>query len=76
MATVKQVRAKMVCVSVAPTGDTFTVRLSPVVGGSEENERFYKYTPGGTVSLEVLNEETAAHFEPEKEYYVDFSKAK
>lgn len=71
-----KVRAKMVCASVAPTGDTFTVRLSPVVGGSEENDQFYKYTPGGIVSLEVLSEETANHFEQGQEYYVDFSKAK
>lgn len=70
-----KVRAKMVCSSVGKTGDTFSVQLSPVVGGSEENEQFYKYTPGGTVFLEVLSEETASHFEQGQEYYVDFSKA-
>jgi hypothetical protein len=32
----------------------WSVRLSPVVGGSEESDQFYKYTPGGIVALEVL----------------------
>lgn len=70
-----KIRAKMVCSSVAPTGDTFTIRLSPVVSGSEENESFYKYTPGGLVALDVVNEETANHFVAGQEYYVDFTPA-
>jgi hypothetical protein len=71
-----KVRAKMVVGAVKQSGDTFSVLLSPVVGGSEENDSFYKYTPGGSVALEVLAEDTAKFFEQGQEYYVDFSKAK
>lgn len=69
------VRAKMSCTSVDKTGeDTFAVRLSPVTTGSEENEKFYKYTPGGVVVLEVVSPEVAEYFEKGKEYYLDFKK--
>lgn len=52
-----------------------TIRLVPVIGGSPENERFYKYTPAGAISLSTINNEAARAFEVGKEYYVDFSPA-
>lgn len=71
------VRAKMVCQANKTTGesphDQSEVTLSPVVSGSEENELFYKYTPGGYVKLQVVNPSAAVYFEEGKEYYVDFT---
>jgi hypothetical protein len=63
--------AKMTCTK-AEDGQ---IELSPVTSGSKENEQFYKYTPGGAVSLSTVNEAAAAYFEPGKEYYVRFEAA-
>jgi len=54
-------------------GSNTSVKLAPVVGGSEENKRFYKYTPGGLIELSTVNEESAAQFKVGAEYYVDFT---
>lgn len=51
------------------------VELSAVYNGSEENKKYFKYTPNGRITLGILNPEAAAIFEPGKEYYVDFSAA-
>jgi hypothetical protein len=47
--------------------------LNPVSSGSPENEKFYKYTPGGQLRLEVVSLEIANTFKPGKEYYLDIS---
>jgi hypothetical protein len=52
-----------------------SILLRPVTCGSIENEKFYQYTPGGELRLEVVNKETATKFEPGKEYYIDISPA-
>lgn len=57
------------------TKQVATVRLSPVTGGSKENEEFYEATPGGQIVLAVLNMEAATLFEQGKQIFVDFSKA-
>ncbi len=67
------VRAKFV-VGYTPEGST-DVHLSPVYSGSQENEQFFKATPGGSISLCVLNEDARKYFEQGKEYYIDFTKA-
>jgi hypothetical protein len=75
------VRAKFTCTGVEPNGATNSedkgaaVYLTPVVGGSPENESFYKWTPGGNIMLSTINEAAAAQFERGKEYYVDFTPA-
>lgn len=71
------VRAKMRCESVSPASDGVggNVQLSPVIGGSAENDKFYKYTPGGQLTLSTINEEAIKQFEMGKEYYVDISPA-
>lgn len=75
------VRANFFCQSVVPNGATneedkgSTVTLNPVVGGSPENESFYKWTPGGQITLSTINEEAAAQFIPGKQYFVDFTPA-
>ncbi len=66
-------RAKFNCVSVTAMPDSKSVLLVPVIGGSEENKSFWKYTPSGRLELNILNENVA--FVPGKEYYVDISEA-
>lgn len=56
-------------------GNGFAVEMKPVIGGSEENEKFYKYTPGGTLSMQFINGEVAEKLEVGKEYYVDVTPA-
>lgn len=51
------------------------VSLSPVYSGSPENEQFYKWTPGGNISLSTVNGAAFGAFEVGKEYYVDFTPA-
>jgi hypothetical protein len=43
--------------------------------GTEENKRFAKATPSGTLQMTVDNPPAQAFFELGKSYYLDFSKA-
>ncbi|MFV5697751.1 hypothetical protein ACM55H_05225 [Flavobacterium sp. ZT3R17] len=73
-----QVRAKFVCnqITDSPEYKQKLVSLTPVVSGSEENKSFAKYTPAGSVSLNISDETEAANFfEQGKEYYLDFTEA-
>lgn len=47
------------------------VKFSPVTGGSEENKKFFKYTPGGTLEFNTVNEEAIAGLKLGGEYYLD-----
>lgn len=69
------VRAKFQCDGVTKEAglDYSTIQLSPVINGSEENKRFWNYTPAGSISLSTTNESAAKQFEVGKEYYVDFT---
>lgn len=72
----KTVRAKFLITSVSPVAGSDEgkqITLSPVVAGSEENEAFYKLTPGGNIALNIVSDETASNFVAGKECYVDFS---
>lgn len=54
-----------------------TICLSAVYGGdnaSEENKKFWKWTPVGNITLGTINPEVAAVFELGKEYYIDFTR--
>ncbi len=53
----------------------YSVELVPVVGGSPENDSFYKWTPGGKIELTTISEGAASGLEVGKEYYVDFVEA-
>jgi hypothetical protein len=50
------------------------VLMHPVTSGSQENEAFYKWTPGGEISLITINHDAAEQFVVGGEYYVDFTK--
>lgn len=69
------VRAKFRVDSVELTADSATVKMTPVVSGSEENKKFYRWTPSGSITLATVNRDAADQFEPGGEYYVDFSRA-
>lgn len=49
------------------------IRLSVVTSDNEENKKFFKWTPAGTISVSLVNKETADSFIVGKEYYVDFT---
>lgn len=74
MSEISKVRCKFTCTRNEPTGTVdvqHDLAFEPVYCGSAENEQFFKYTPGGFVSLSVVSPETAGFFEVGKEYYVD-----
>lgn len=52
-----------------------SIRLTPVVGGSEENKKFFAATPSGQVEISTVNVEAAKYFELDREYFLDFTKA-
>lgn len=72
------VRAKFTCTSKsggAEDGAATGISLQPVYTGSKENESFFQATPGGSISLSVVNGEAAKQFVVGKQYYVDFTPA-
>lgn len=52
-----------------------TVHLSAVYDGSEENKKFFKWTPNGTISIGMLNQAAWEQFPLGREVYVDFTDA-
>lgn len=68
------VRAKFKCQSVTAENGGSCITLAPVVGGSPENDSFYKCTPGGSVVLNTINPDAVKQFEEGKEYYIDFTR--
>lgn len=66
-------RAKFVVQSRTESKDGYTVLLSAVTSTSPENSSFFKYTPSGTINMGLVQPETAEHFKPGTELYVDFT---
>ncbi len=62
-------RCKMVCSF--KDDKNKNVFFYPVYSGSDENKQFFASTPGGQVSLNILNDAALANFEQGKEYYFD-----
>jgi hypothetical protein len=56
-------------------GELQTIKLAPVMSGSEENKEFYAASPSGVIELGTVNESARKQFELGKEYYVDFTPA-
>lgn len=52
--------------------DGGTVKLTPVISGSAENESFFKWTPWGSIEIGTINMAAFAQFEQGAEFYVDF----
>lgn len=51
------------------------VHLAPVVGGSPENESFFRWTPHGGATIGTVNAEAFKKFKVGRDYYVDFTDA-
>jgi len=72
------IRAKFLCQSVTKSNNSgdpghpylYTYKFSAVTSGSDENKRFWRWTPSGFVELSSVLVDA---FEPGKEYYLDFS---
>lgn len=69
----KAVRAKFVCESVTNYEGSKTAKLRAVYGTEVENADFTKYTPSGSIEVNLTNDAPAdGVFVPGKNYYVDF----
>jgi hypothetical protein len=49
----------------------YAAKFQVVYGDSPENKEFFAATPSGTIEISTLRSD---HFEPGKDYYVDFTK--
>lgn len=67
------IRSKMTCTQANESDGSIV--LEPVISGSAENEKFFEYTPGGSLALFVVRPETVALMKPGAEYYVDITPA-
>lgn len=74
------VRAKFICNVIEPAKysgeDAFNIVLnvSTVYNDKDpKQEKFWKYTPSGSITLSCLNEKASKQFEKGKMYYVDFT---
>jgi hypothetical protein len=73
--TMVRAKFKVVKITDQHEGESKTIDLEPVIGGSPENETFYKYTPSGSIQLSTVNAAAAEQFEVAAEYFVDFTRA-
>lgn len=76
------VKAKFVCNTIRKQKfnkqdqGSATVILSPVSSyDSEENKKFWQYTPTGHLEMTIKNEAAEKYFELGEEYYLTFEKA-
>jgi len=69
------IQAKLVCESVTKTQGAEAVKLRPVTGDSPENKTFSKYTPSGSVVLDITNPAAFGAFVPGAEYLTTFEPA-
>lgn len=69
------VRAKFKVDSITLYAESRSVKMSPVTSGSEENKSFSKWTPSGSLEINISNPDAYDKFEQGKEYYIDFSPA-
>lgn len=70
-----KVKCKFKCTEIIHREHYSNVKFEVVTNGSEENEKYFKYTPAGEISLDILKEEVANYFIPGEEYYLDISLA-
>ncbi len=76
-----RMRAKFKVVSVERYDGCEVLNLSAVCansygpnGESEDND-FARYTPSGSLKMNINNPELLGKFNPEEKYYLDFTKA-
>lgn len=54
------------------TDDNGELTFRAVTNGSEENDKFFKYTPSGTIQMGVVNKDVLDMLEEGASYYVEF----
>lgn len=69
------VRCKFKCRSVTDYGNSKTIEMEPVISGSEENKKFWEYTPNGELKFNTVNKDAVKDYEAGKEYYIDITPA-
>ncbi len=69
------VRLKLKCVEKRQRAEACGITFQPVVGGSDENAAFYKWTPSGEISFNTINQGAADAFAVGGEYFVDITPA-
>jgi len=52
-----------------------SIKMIAVSDGSEENKKFFRWTPNGQINIGILNPEAWKQLELGKSYYVDFTEA-
>jgi hypothetical protein len=59
------------------SGEVKTIKMSPTYDSNPESEngKFWAASPGGELSLNVVNPKAVEQFELGKDYYLDFTKA-
>lgn len=68
-------RAKFILEEKAEFTGGYRLRFRAVHSGSPENERFFHYTPNGSLEMQVVKQEVADQFKVGQEYYLDLSPA-
>lgn len=51
--------------------DSVNLNAHAVYEGSEANKEYWKHTPAGSLSLQVVNPESVAHLLPGTEFYLE-----
>ena len=69
----KTTRAKFNVAEITTYGNAGGVKVTlfPVIGNSDENKSFWKYTPSGKIEMHITNPDVEFQL---GEYYVDFTK--
>ncbi|MGV3605243.1 MAG: hypothetical protein ACO1RA_02465 [Planctomycetaceae bacterium] len=66
-------RCKFKVESVRKYKDSSNITLRAVVGGSPENDSFFRWTPSGSLTIDVLRPEIADQFPLGAEVYMDLT---
>ncbi|MES2705129.1 MAG: hypothetical protein V4726_00870 [Verrucomicrobiota bacterium] len=68
-------RAKFKIDSITRTEYGDTLKMSPVSNGQKEDNTYSKFTPSGSLTMEITNPELIGTFTPGETYHMDFTKA-
>ena len=55
--------------------DGYKISMTAVTTGSPENDNFFKYTPGGNLTLVTVSAAAADQLTVGKQYYLDITEA-
>lgn len=75
------VKAKFKCQSISGDENNKNIQMNAVIGydekgvRSDENESWSKYTPSGSLQINITNPDAFNQFEIGKEYYLTFDPA-